>query len=158
MAGPSVAKSVADDVSSLKQDMAKVGLLVDRLDITIDKLTEVSTNISQLLAVHETKITTQEVLIKQTMDLMEKRRQETEDKFQTIHGRISSGEKELADKIDQQYDDIIEELKEMRKESTSQHNTLSSRITVLEKLVWVAVGAAAILGALVSHIDFTKIF
>lgn len=151
-------KSVAEDISYLKQDMAKVGLLVDRLDVTIDKLTEVSTNISQLLAVHETKISSQEVLLKQTTELMEKRRQETEDKLQLLHGRVSSGEKELQEKIDKQYDDILEELKAMRVESTTQHNTLSSRITVLEKLVWIAVGAAAILGALISHIDFSSIF
>lgn len=151
-------KSLAEDISYLKQDMAKVGLLVDRLDVTIDKLTEVSTNISQLLAVHETKITSQEVLIKQTTDLMEKRRQETEDKLQLIHGRISSGEKELESKIDSQYDEIMKELKDMRKESSEQHSTLSSRITLLEKLVWIAVGAAAILGALISHVDFSAIF
>ena len=151
-------KSVAEDISYLKQDMAKVGLLVDRLDVTIDKLTEVSTNISQLLAVHETKISSQEVLLKQTTELMEKRRQETEDKLQLLHSRVSSGEKELQEKIDKQYDDILEELKAMRVESTTQHNTLSSRITVLEKLVWIAVGAAAILGALISHIDFSSIF
>lgn len=158
MAGQSQSKSVVDDISYLKQDMAKVGLLVDRLDVTIDKLTEVSTSISQLLAVHETKITSQEVLIKQTTDLMEKRRQETEDKLQLIHGRISSGEKELESKIDSQYDEIMKELKDMRKESSEQHTTLSSRITLLEKLVWIAVGAAAILGALISHIDFATIF
>lgn len=157
MAAPS-SKSITEDVSYLKQDMAKVGLLVDRLDATIDKLTEFSTNVSQLLAVHETKISSQEVLLKQTTDLMEKRRQETEDKLQTIHGRISSGEKELQEKIDKQYDDILVEIKAMRTESTTQHNTLSSRITVLEKLVWVAVGAAAILGALISHVDFSTIF
>ena len=151
-------KAVAEDISYLKQDMAKVGLLVDRLDVTIDKLTEVSTNISQLLAVHETKITSHEILLKQTTDLMEKRRQESEDKIQLLHGRISSGERESQDKMDDQYDELMKEIKEMRAESTTQHNTLSSRINVLEKLVWIAVGAAAILGALLSHVDFGTLF
>ena len=36
--------------------MAKVGLLVDRLDTTIDKLSEFSGNISKLIAIHETKL------------------------------------------------------------------------------------------------------
>jgi hypothetical protein len=151
-------KSLADDIAYLKQDMAKVGLLVDRLDVTIDKLTEVSTNISQLLAVHEIKITSHDVLLKQTTDLMEKRRQETEEKIQLLHGRVSSGERELKEQLDDQYDDLMKEIKEMRAESTTQHNTLSSRITVLEKLMWVAVGAAAILGSLISHIDFSSLF
>ena len=47
-------QKLADNVSYLQQDMAKVGMLVDRLDTTIDKLADISNNVSNLLAVHET--------------------------------------------------------------------------------------------------------
>jgi ABC-type siderophore export system fused ATPase/permease subunit len=130
--------------------MAKVGLLVDRLDTTIDKLADISNNVSNLLAVHETKLSAQEIISKQTVDLVEKRRVETDDKLQTIHARISSGEKELADKIDTQYDEIMFELKEMRRESTEQHNKLSGRITTMEKWMWAVVGGAGVIGALIT--------
>ena len=39
---------IRDDVTDLQKDMAKVGLLVDRLDTTIDKLSEFSGNIVNL--------------------------------------------------------------------------------------------------------------
>ena len=63
MPQPTVSK-LANDISYLQQDMAKVGTLVDRLDTTIDKLTEVSTALSQLIAVHESKLSAQEVISK----------------------------------------------------------------------------------------------
>lgn len=146
---PSLEK-LADNVSYLQQDMAKVGMLVDRLDTTIDKLADISNNVSNLLAVHETKLSAQEIISKQTVDLVEKRRVETDDKLQTIHARISSGEKELADKIDTQYDEIMSELKEMRRESTEQHNKLSGRITTMEKWMWTVIGGSAVVGGLIT--------
>ena len=143
-------QKLADNVSYLQQDMAKVGLLVDRLDTTIDKLADISNNVSNLLAVHETKLSAQEIITKQTTDLVEKRRVETDEKLQTVHARISSGEKELADKIDTQYDEIMTELKEMRRESTEQHNKLSGRITTMEKWMWTVIGGSAVVGGLIT--------
>ena len=148
MASPDLSKLV-DTVSGLNQDMAKVGTLVERLDTTIIKLADISANVSQLLAVHESKLTAQEIVTKQTVALIEKRRVETDEKIQLVHGRISSGEKELTEKIDNQYDDIMSELKEMRKESTEQHNKLSGRITTMEKWMWTVMGGAVVVGSII---------
>ena len=149
MAQPDLQK-IADNVSYLQQDMAKVGMLVDRLDTTINKLADISNNVSSLLAVHETKLSATEIISKQTVELVEKRRIETDDRLQTIHARISSGEKELSEKIDVQYDEIMRELKEMRIESTTQHNKLSGRITTMEKWMWAVVGGAGVVGGLIT--------
>lgn len=149
VAQPNLQK-LTDNVSYLQQDMAKVGLLVDRLDTTIDKLADISNVVSNLLAVHETKLSAQEIISKQTSELVEKRRVETDEKLQTIHARISSGEKELSEKIDVQYDEIMRELKEMRIESTTQHNKLSSRITTMEKWMWAVVGGSGVIGGLIA--------
>jgi chromosome segregation ATPase len=145
--------ALADDVSYLQQDMAKIGTLVDRLDITIDKLAEVSTSLSQLLAVHETKISAQDAIVKSVSDLVEKRREEMEQNIKLLHARISSGEKEMEDKLDDRAESILEELKEMRAESAKQHEALNNRITVLEKWMWVVVGALAVLNFLGGNID-----
>jgi hypothetical protein len=152
MSTPNLSK-LAETVSGLNQDMAKVGTLVDRLDTTIIKLADISANVSQLLAVHESKLTAQEIVTKQTVDLIEKRRVETDDKIQLVHGRISSGEKELTEKIDNQYDDIMNELKDMRKESTEQHEKLSGRITTMEKWMWTVMGGAIVVGSLISYLS-----
>jgi len=157
MAQPTVAK-LAADVSYLQTDMAKVGALVDRLDTTIDKLTEVSTSLSQLMAVHEAKLSAQEIITKQTTDLVEKRRVEMEEKVQQLHSRISSGEKELAGKIEEQYDDIMTEIKEMRQESQTQHTALSDRITAMEKWQWIIIGGSIIVGVILSQVNLAQFF
>lgn len=157
MAQPTVAK-LAADVSYLQTDMAKVGALVDRLDTTIDKLTEVSTSLSQLMAVHEAKLSAQEIITKQTTDLVEKRRVEMEEKVQQLHSRISSGEKELAGKIEEQYDDIMHEIKEMRQESQTQHTALSDRITAMEKWQWIIIGGSIIVGVILSQVNLAQFF
>ena len=157
MATPNVSK-LAEDVSYLRKDMAVVGSLVDRLDTTIDKLTDISNNVSNLLAVHETKLSSQEIITKQISDLVEARRVETDDKVQVLHDRISSGEREIKEKIDDQYDELMKEIKEMRAESTTQHNTLSARITAMEKWMWTVIGGSIIVGAIISFIPWDKFF
>lgn len=146
------------DFASLQKDITKISTIVDRFDVAIDKLTEVSTSVSQLLAVHETKITAHDVLTKQTVELMEKRRIETDDKIQILHERISSGERELKTNIDKQYDELMTEIKEMRAESTKQHTTLSDRITAMEKWMWIVIGGAIVVGVILAQVDFQAIF
>ena len=157
MATPNVNKLV-EDVSYLSRDMAVVNTLVGRLDMTIDKLTDISSNVSNLLAVHETKLTSQEIISKQLSDLVEARRVETDDKVQLLHERISSGERELKESIDDQYDELMKEIKEMRAESTVQHNTLSDRITAMEKWMWTVIGGAAIVGGIITLVPWSTIF
>ena len=157
MATPNVNKLV-EDVSYLSRDMAVVNTLVGRLDTTIDKLTDISSSVSNLLAVHETKLTSQEIISKQLSDLVEARRVETDDKVQLLHERISSGERELKESIDDQYDELMKEIKEMRAESTIQHNTLSDRITAMEKWMWTVIGGAAIVGGIITLVPWSTIF
>jgi prefoldin subunit 5 len=157
MATPSVNK-LAEDVSYLSRDMAVVNTLVGRLDTTIDKLTDISSSVSNLLAVHETKLSTQEIISKQLSDLVEARRVETDDKIQLLHERISSGERELKQSIDKQYDELMTEIKEMRAESAAQHTTLSDRITAMEKWMWTVIGGAAIVGGIITLVPWSTIF
>ena len=157
MATPNINK-LSEDMSHLRKDMAVVGALVDRLDTTIDKLTDISNSVSSLLAVHETKLTAQEIISKQLSDLVEARRVETDDKVQLLHERISSGERELKESIDEQYDELMKEIKEMRAESTTQHTTLSDRITAMEKWMWTVVGGAIVVGGIIAFIPWDKFF
>jgi chromosome segregation ATPase len=158
MAAPTVNAKLLDEVSNLKSDMAKVGALVDRLDITIDKLTEVSTSVSQLLAVHETKITSQDIVLKQTVDLVEKRRVETEEKLQNIHDRISENETKFVEKLDKQHKEILEELRRMQDSSSQQHKAIGARMSKVEKWMWLLIGGAGVVGFLLDKVELAKFF
>lgn len=154
---PSIQR-LADDVSSLQQNMAKFGSLVDRLDITIDKLTEVSTSVSQLLAVHESKLTAQEEYTRHITDLVERRRVDTDDKIKAIGDRIIAGEKDIQNKLDNQYDALLEEIKAARKDSAGEHKELVDRIGKIEKWSWIVIGGAVVVGFMLRQINFAGLF
>ena len=50
-------QKLALDIEGIKKDIANGNMIHSRLDTTIDKLTDVSTSIKHILAVHEQKLT-----------------------------------------------------------------------------------------------------
>jgi len=102
--------------------------LLARLDIAIDKLTDVSADIKAVLAVHETKFENQDQLNQTYYDQIEK-----------LHTRIG----DLRDDCDRQ----CEEVKGVITQKMSGH---SERITSLEKWRWIVVGAIILGGFLLS--------
>jgi peptidoglycan hydrolase CwlO-like protein len=77
---------------------------------------------------------------------------------ETLHARISSGEREIKKQIDEQYDELMKEIKDMRAESVQQHNSLSERITSMEKWMWTVVGGATAISFILSQVDLAKLF
>jgi len=147
------------EVSKLKTDMAQVNTLVDRLDVTIEKLTEVSTTVSQLLAVQGSRLEQQEKSATQLSLLLEKRRDEASENYEMLHKRITSSEKDFKHEIEKHNDKILDEMKAMRDDNAKQQQAMIKKITDLEKWVWVVSGGAAVVGFLISHvIDLSKFF
>lgn len=155
-------KKLAENVSSLQQDMAQVGSLVDRLDVTIEKLTEVSTTVSQLLAVQGNRLEFQEKIAEKLQDLVEKRRIETEGYVKDLHVKIDSVERDLKADIKDTHLDILGKIGEMQESGKQQHqdisDKLSERITSLEKWMWTIAGGGTVVWFIISQIDFTKFF
>ena len=151
-------KKLADNIVSLQKDMAQVGVLVDRLDTTIEKLTEVSTTVSQLLAVQGNRLEFQEKVQEKLQDLVEKRRQESDIIIREVYARIEKVETDLYKEIESSQDKVLLEIKEMRTESTKQHEELKSKVGRLEKWMWTIIGATTVLGFLVKQVDFAHLF
>lgn len=142
-------KKLADTISTLQQDMAQVGTLVERLDVTIEKLTEVSTRVSELLAVQGTRLLNQEKVSEQIQTLIETRRVETDTNIKDVYIRVERVEKDLYDDIEATQEKVLNEIKEMRAESTTQHNELKTKVNRLEKWMWTCIGAIAVVSFIV---------
>ena len=80
-------------LEGLKKDIENVNNLNGRLDVAIDKLTDVSTSIKQMLAVHEEKIGRQEQIDEIIFDKL----------------------KERASEIDQVHRDLTKEIQQRKK-------------------------------------------
>ena len=119
-------------LESLRKDIESVNSINNRLDTAIDKLTDVSTSIKQMLAVHEEKIQRQE----------------------QIDDVIFTKLKERADEIDNVYRDLTRELDQVEKrllvEIKSLKNDIGSRVGILEKWKWLIVGGSIVVGWVLS--------
>jgi DNA repair exonuclease SbcCD ATPase subunit len=146
------------NVSSLQKDMAQVGTLVDRLDITIEKLTEVSTTVSQLLAVQGNRLEYQEKVADQLQGLVEQRRQESEASFRDMGKKLEKVETDLFEELDSNHEKILAEIKSLKKDSAEQHIAMGERMTRLEKWMWILMGGGAILVFVIDKINIAGLF
>ena len=136
------------DVVKLKSDMAQINVLVDRIDVTIEKLTEVSKNISELLAVQANRLEFQEKITQQLSVLMEKRRDESEENIRYLREEIEKVEKDLNKVLDEKYHDILDEIKSIRDDNSKQHQQMQDKFSQFERWMWMVSGGAVIIAFL----------
>ena len=127
------------EVKLLKKELQDQAKIHDRLDVAIEKLTDVSNSIHRMLAVHEEKISRQEELLIEAEQKLEARRSEVIVKIDELHSRITTNAKEIMTAASTQH---IQQNKEIQKIK----NELAARVGVLEKWRHVLMGASIVAG------------
>ena len=120
------------EVKLLKKELEDQRKIHDRLDIAIEKLTDVSNSIHRMLAVHEEKLTRQE-------EAIESRRIEISSQISELHSRVTTNTKEIMLSATKQHDNQNKEIQKIRED-------LNKRIGVLEKWRHVLVGCSIVAG------------
>ena len=119
-------------IAGLKKDIENVNNLNNRLDVAIDKLTDVSTSIKQMLAVHEEKIGRQEQIDEIIFDKLKERATEIDHVYRDLHKEIQNVEKRL-----------LIEIKSIKLD-------IGARVGILEKYRWIIMGGAIVVGFILS--------
>ena len=127
------------EVKLLKKELHDQKKIHDRLDIAIEKLTDVSNSIHRMLAVHEEKLTRQEESIFQAEEQIEVRRTEVLRQIEELHSRITTNTKDIMSAAVQQHTQQNKEIQRIRDE-------LVSRVGVLEKWRHVLIGGSIVIG------------
>ena len=136
------------EVHLLKKELHDQSKIHDRLDIAIEKLTDVSNSIHRMLSVHEEKIARQEEALIATEDQIERRRNDLEKKIDDLHSRITTNTKDIMGAAALQH---LEQNKEIQKIK----DELQARVGVLEKWRHVLIGGSIIVGFVAQkYIDF----
>lgn len=133
------------DVEILKRDIHQMSGLFDRLDTTIEKLSEVSSNIGKILAVHESKIDRQEQISKEILHMLEQRRKEIDNEQDKL-------EKDVRAEIQNSHNILLNEIKELKKSQAEHHLEVSKRLTVIERWRFLIIGGAAVVGWFISQL------
>ena len=128
-------------VQLIKRDIEDIKSIHGRLDIAIDKLTDVSNSIHRMLAVHEEKLARQEEASYELEKQIETRRSEMLDKIDDLHSRITNNTKEIMLAAREQYESQNKEIQKIRDEITA-------RVGVLEKWRHVLIGGSIVIGFL----------
>ena len=127
------------EVKLLKKELQDQAKIHDRLDVAIEKLTDVSNSIHRMLAVHEEKIARQEEAIFDAEQKIEVRRSELSKRLDELHSRITTNTK-----------DIMKEIQKIRDE-------LISRVGVLERWRHVLIGSSIVVGFMLhKFVDFSS--
>ena len=129
------------EVQLLKRDIEDVKSIHGRLDVAIDKLTDVSNSIHRMLAVHEEKLARQEESSVELEQQIEKRRSEVLTKIDDLHSRITTNTKEIMINAAAQHAEQNKEIQKIRED-------LSGRIGVMEKWSHVLIGGSIVVGFL----------
>ena len=120
------------DIESLRKDIENMNTIHNRLDTAIDKLTDVSTSIKSMLAVHEEKIARQEKIDEIIFEKLKDRADEISDVYRELKKDVEMSEKRL-----------LIEIKSLK-------NDIGARVGVLERYKWLILGGAIVIGWIMS--------
>jgi chromosome segregation ATPase len=131
------------DVGLLKKDVETFTTIFNKLDVTIEKLQELSTNMTKMITVH------QEKMDQELAKLIEQRRSEFQMDIKDLHSRITTVTRELTEKIEESEKGIKEEIKSLRdcitQKELEKNKSILDRLQSIESWKWKLTGAIVVL-------------
>ena len=134
------------DIALLKKD-AKTGELIhQRLEVAVDKLTDITISLKGMIAQQQTKLERAEQTDDDIFITLESRRKEWDNDLKELHSRISTQARDLRELQHQSEGKLLNEIRAVRTQ-------LDVRVGVLEKWRWVIIGGSIIIGLMMSNPD-----
>ncbi|SVE30275.1 uncharacterized protein METZ01_LOCUS483129 [marine metagenome] len=134
------------DVALLKQDAKTSERIHERLEIAIDKLTDITVSLKSMLVQQETKLQKAEETDNDIFVTLETRQLRWDSDLKELHSRITTNTRELREHQIAAENKMLNEMRAIRTQ-------LDSRVAVLEKWRWIIVGGSIIVGLLISNPD-----
>jgi len=132
--------------NNIQVEVAVLQTVVYKIDNTVAEIAKSSTEVTRLLAVHDSRINNLELGNKETIT-----------DVRDIYKKMSDNTKEILNKIEEMEVRIEDKIKEHTDNSNTQHKSISDRLTTLENWRWLVVGGAIGFGFLLNHLDIFKI-
>ena len=120
------------EVALLKKEVSDIKVIFSRLDIAIEKITDVSSCVNRMLAVHEEKIANAE-------EAQVRANTEFTTDIKELHSRVTSNYKELTEMMQLHHKEQALHIQQLQ-------NDLNGRVGTLEKWRWLIIGGAIVVG------------
>ena len=120
-------------LEGLRKDVENVNNIQTKIDTAIEKMTDVSTSIKSMLAVHEEKLTKQEQIDEVIFDKLRERASDINKVYDDLHKNITQVERRL-----------LLEIKSLRQD-------IGGRVSMLERGKWLIIGGSIVVGFILSR-------
>ena len=134
------------DIALLKKGAKTSERIHQRLEVAIEKLTDITVSLKSMLVQQETKLQKAEETDNDIFITLESRRKEWDNDLKELHSRITTNTRELREH------QVISENK-MLNEMRAIRYQLDQRVAVLEKWRWIIVGGSIFVGLMLSNPD-----
>ena len=120
-------------LEGLRKDVENVNNIQTKIETAIEKMTDVSTSIKSMLAVHEEKLTKQEQIDEVIFDKLRERASDINKVYDDLHKNITQVERRL-----------LLEIKSLRQD-------IGGRVSMLERWKWLIIGGSIVVGFILSR-------
>lgn len=132
-------------INDVNTEVAVLQSVVYKIDNTVAEIAKTSSEITRLLAVHDSRINNLETGNKETVT-----------DVRDLYKKMNDNTKEILSKIDDMEVRIEDKIKEHNDKALHQQKAISDRLAVLENWRWFVVGGSLVLGFLLKHLDVFK--
>ena len=133
-------------IALLEQDAKSAEQIHNKLEIAIEKLTDITISLKSMLIQQETKLAKAEETDNDIFISLETRQVKWDNDLKELHSRITTNSRELREHQVISENKMLNELRNIR-------NQLDNRVAVLEKWRWIIVGGSIIVGLMISNPD-----
>jgi predicted nucleic acid-binding Zn-ribbon protein len=133
-------KSLETELAIVKNEIGQIAHLFSKLEITLEKITNVSTNVSQILAVHERRLQENDLQFESVKNRMEISDGRVKDDIKDLHSRVTSTSREVEEKMSKEIDKVLHAIQDLKIHMLEKDNKLEERIETLERWRWIMVG------------------
>ena len=133
-------------IALLEQDAKSAEQIHNKLEIAIEKLTDITISLKSMLIQQETKLAKAEEVDNDIFISLETRQVKWDNDLKELHSRITTNSRELREHQIMSENKMLNELRNLRQQ-------LDNRVAILEKWRWIIVGGSIIVGLMISNPD-----
>lgn len=146
--------STRTEIELLKRDVGAISRLCEKMDITIDKLQQVASDISRIVSLQEQKMQLQDKINEEVEQALERNQKEHITDIRELNSKINTVNDDLTRRINQVEVSILQQI-------DRQTDQLSKKINTIDSWRYMIMGGIAlavfILGQLLD-LDISKLF
>lgn len=137
---------IKTQIALLEQDAKSAEQIHNKLEVAIEKLTEITISLKGMLVQQETKLAKAEETDNDIFVTLESRQVKWDNDLKELHSRITTNARELREHQIMSENKMLNELRNLRQQ-------LDNRVAILEKWRWIIVGGSIIIGLMISNPD-----